>query len=83
VLLNTLKTGSFKYTENPPVFTLIARTEFDRSKLDNPETRDFLAVSIESLFGVRAQIHFAIGATPETHSKTPERATASHLSEIF
>jgi DNA polymerase III gamma/tau subunit len=83
VLLNTLKTGSFNYTENPSVFTLIARTEFDRSKLDNPETRDFLAVSIEALFGVRAQIQFTTGAPQGVSSRAPERATSSHLSEIF
>jgi DNA polymerase III subunit gamma/tau len=83
VLLNTLKTGAFKYSENPAVFTLISRTEFDRSKLDNAETRDFLATAIESLFGVRAQIDFAVSATVSTPSKAPERATSSHLSEIF
>ncbi len=51
VLLTALKSGTFRFESgDAPKFTLISRTEFERSKLDVPETREFLQTSIQTLF---------------------------------
>ncbi len=56
-----MKSGTFRFTPEPaPVFTLSCRSEFERTKLDCMETIDYLRTSIETLFGIHAEIVFEL-----------------------
>lgn len=60
VLLTALKSGTFKLSTDPAIFTLFSRSEFERAKLDTPESQEYLVRSIEELFGIQVQVRFVL-----------------------